>query len=190
MATSGEAESEPAYVSDQHALKMWSLLARFLHEGSGIVSLQKSFDADVSRVVVFPSYAGQDPDAIKPHVWMSWRHELKAPLGDHSLIRNVAEVVERFPLHSAGALAAIDHEFGLTGVAAREWFASGEPGLVALVLRVSRTNRSYKFYNLSENEGTGPFVPLPYDVDFDDSEPVLSDEDFERRLARIRAALT
>jgi hypothetical protein len=180
---------EPAYVSEQLAMKTWSVIARFLHEGAGIVALRKAWDTRNEELVVFPSYSGQDPDAMKPDVWMAWRHVLKPALGGHTYIRDFAKVVDAIPLHSKGALRILDSEFALTEVEALRRFESGSPGLVALILRVYHLPRSYKFYNVAEKEGDGEFVPLPFDVALDDLTPVLADDEFERRRSRIRNAL-
>lgn len=188
-ADNAKAEAEESYVSDQLAVKMWSVLARDLHEGASIVVLQKAWDSNNEEFIIFPSYSGQDPDAIRPDVWMTWRHELKPPMAGHTRIRNYAEVVAAIPLHSAGAIGRIESEQGLTRVEAARRFASGEPGLVALVLRVYQLSRTYKFNNVADNEGDGQFVPLPWDVELTELTPAVDDEDFERRLAAVKAVL-
>jgi len=188
-AEESRADEKPPYVSSQLALKTWSVIARFLHEGTGIVTLRKAWDSRNEELVIFPSYSGQDPDAMKPDVWMAWRHVLKPALGGHTYIRDFARVVEAIPLHSKGALHILDSEFALTEVEAARRFDSGSPGLVALILRVYHLSRSYKFYDVAEKEGDGEFVPLPFDVSLDDLTPVLEDEEFERRRSRILSAL-
>ncbi|MGH9318336.1 MAG: DUF1802 family protein [Vicinamibacteria bacterium] len=177
------------YVSNQLAVKTWSVIARFLHEGGGIVTLHKAWDTRSPEFLVFPSYSGQDPDAMKPDVWMAWRHELKAPLGGHTYIRDYAEVVEAIPLQSSGALKTLDPEHPLTQVEAVKRYESGKPGLVALVLRVYHLPSSYKFYNVAEKEGVSEVVPLPFDVDLENLKPAVSDSDFERRRAKILSSL-
>ena len=178
------------YVSDQLALKTWSVVARHLHEGGGIVTLVKAWDKQNEGFLIFPSYSGQDPDAIKPDIWMAWRHVLKAPLGGHTHIRDYAEVTDALPIASEGALAAIDAEHGFAMEEARRRFREGEPGLVALVLRVYHLPRAYKFYDVAEKEGPGEFAPLPFDVALEDLEPVVADDaEFEFRRSRIRRVL-
>ena len=187
------AEATEAYVSDQLAVKTWSVIARDLHEGGSIVMLHKAWDSKDQEVIIFPSYAGQDPDAIKPNTWMSWRHELKPPKEGHTRISDYAEIVETIPIQSAGALAAIDREHTLTRVEAARRFHLGEPGLVALVLRVYQLPRTYKFKNVAENEGDALLVPLPFDVDFEGAlpaVPAVDDDDFERRRAALKASLS
>ena len=182
-------ENKESYVSDQLAVKTWSVIARDLHEGASIVVLHKAWDSNNQQFIIFPSYAGQDPDAIRPDVWMTWRHELKPPMAGHTRIRNVADVVAALPVRSAGVLGRIEREQALTRVEAVRRFRSGEPGLIALVLRVYRLPRTYKFNDVAANEGDGQFVPLPFDVELDDLTPAVEDEDFERRVAAINAAL-
>jgi len=42
--TETSAEATEAYVSDQLAVKTWSVIARDLHEGGSIVMLHKAWD--------------------------------------------------------------------------------------------------------------------------------------------------
>ena len=182
-------ETKESYVSDQLAVKIWSVVARDLHEGGSLIVLQKAWDSNNKEFVVFPSYSGQDPDAIKPDVWMSWRHELKPPMAGHTRIRDFAEVVTAIPLQSAGAIARIENEQALIRTEALRRYHNGEPGLVALVLRVYHLSRTYKFPEVAKNEGDAQFVPLPFDVELTDLVPAVDDDNFERRLAAIKAAL-
>ena len=187
--TPANEETKESYVSDQLAVKMWSVLARDLHEGASTIVLHKAWDSNNNEFIIFPTYSGQDPGAIRPDVWMAWRHELKPPMAGHTRIRNFAEVVAAIPLRSAGVIGRIEAEQGLTRVEAARRYASGEPGLIALVLRVYRLARTYKFKDVAANEGDGQYVPLPWDVDLTDLTPAVDDEEFERRLAAIKSAL-
>jgi hypothetical protein len=168
---------------------MWSVVARFLHEGAGIVLLEKSWDSRNSEILLFPSYSGQDPGAMKPDVWMAWRHVLKPALGGHTYIRDCASVVDAVPIQSEAALGVIDSEHALHLPEAVRCYRSDSPGLVALVLRVRRLSRSYKFHDVMSKEGDGEFVPLPFEVDLAGATPVLSDAEFERRRKRLLTAL-
>lgn len=188
MAENAEtSETKETYVSDQLAVKTWSVVARDLHEGASLVVFHKAWDSNNKEFIIFPSYSGQDPDAIRPDVWMSWRHELKPPMAGHTRIRDFAEVVAMIPLQSAGAIGWIEHEQALTRAEATRRFQSGEPGLVALVLRVYHLNRTYRFTDVAKNEGDGQFVPLPWDVDLTELVPAVDDGDFERRFAAIKS---
>jgi hypothetical protein len=191
QAEKNEAPEKKPYVSSQLAVKTWSVIARFLHEGTGIVTLHKAWDNRNTEFLVFPSFAGQDPDAVKPDVWMAWRHELKPALGGHVYIRDYAKVVDALPLQSVGALRFLDSEHALTAIEAQKRYHTGKAGLVALLLRVYHLSRSYKFYGVAEadKEGTGEFASLPFDVSLDDSTPAVDDSAFERRRARILASL-
>jgi hypothetical protein len=186
-----ETKDEPrqAPPSKHVAVKTWSVVARFLHEGAGIVTLHKAWDSQLRDFLLFPWYSGQDPNAVKPAVWMAWRHELKAPLGGHSYIRDCARVVDTVPIQSAGALDYIDSEHALTMAEARSRYDSGRPGLVALVLRVYHLSRSYKYYNIASLETEGELLPIAFDVALDDLTPAVEDEDFERRRNRILKSL-
>jgi hypothetical protein len=187
--TETQIEPQKEKTSKPVAVKTWSVVARFLHEGTGIVTLHKAWDSEIREFLLFPWYSGQDPDAVKPAVWMAWRHELKAPLGGHTYIRDCARVVETLPIHSLGALDYLDSEHALTMMEARSRYQSGKPGLVALVLRVYHLPRSYKFYNIAALGTEGEIVPMPFDVALDNLVPAIEDEEFERRRSRIMKAL-
>jgi hypothetical protein len=187
--TETKVEPRKAQTSKHLAVKTWSVLARFLHEGTGIVAIHKAWDSQLRDFLVLPWYSGQDPDAIKPAVWMAWRHELKAPLGGHAYVRDCAQVVDALPMQSPGALSLFDTEHALTLVEAQRRYEAGKPGLVALVLRVYHLPRSHKFYNIAALESEGDFVPVPFDVALEDLTPALPDEEFERRRSRILKSL-
>ncbi|HEY7818425.1 MAG TPA: DUF1802 family protein [Vicinamibacteria bacterium] len=177
-------------VATKHvAVETWSVIARFLHEGTGIVTLHKAWDSELRDFLIFPWYAGQDPDAIKPAVWMVLRHELKAPLGGHAYIRDFAQVVDALPIQSAGALDLIDSEHGLTTIDTLRRYEAGRPGLVALILRVYHLTRSYKYYNIASLEKEGDLIPIPFDVSLEDLTPAVPDDEFERRRRRILKSL-
>lgn len=187
--TETKTEPEKAQTSKHLAVKTWSVVARFLHEGTGIIAIHKAWDSQLRDFLLLPWYAGQDPDAIKPAVWMAWRHELKAPLGGHAYVRDCAQVVDALPIQSAGALNLIDSEHALTLVEAQRRYEAGKPGLVALVLRLYHLPRSHKFYNIAALENEGEFVPAPFDPSLDDLTPAVADDEFERRRSRILKSL-
>ncbi len=183
-------DSTDSKVTSKHvAVETWSVIARFFHEGTGIVSLHKAWDSELRDFLLFPWYAGQDPDAIKPAVWMVLRHELKAPLGGHSYIRDCARVVDALPIQSPGALHLLDSEHALTLAEAQRRYESGRPGLVALILRVYHLDRSYKYYNIASLEKEGDLIPIPFEVALHDLTPAVSDAEFERRRRRILRSL-
>jgi len=186
-----EAKVEPqkAQTSKHLLVKTWSVAARFLHEGTGIIAIHKAWDSQLRDFLLLPWYAGQDPDAIKPAVWMAWRHELKAPLGGHAYVRDCAQVVEALPIQSAGALNLLDSEHALTLVEALRRYEAGKPGLVALILRVYHLARSHKYYNIAALENEGEFIPAPFDPALDDLTPAVADDEFERRRSRILKSL-
>ncbi len=182
-------ETTESYVSDQLAVKTWSVIARDLHEGASLIVLHKAWDSNHKEFIIFPSYVGQGPDAIRPDVWMSWRHELKPPMAGHTRIRDFAEVVAAIPLPSASVIGRIEREQALTRAEATRRYQSGDPGLVALVLRAYHLRRTYKFNDVANKESGGQFVTLPWDVELTELTPAVDDDDFERRLQAIKSAL-
>ena len=187
--TETKVERQDGQASKHIAVKTWSVITRFLHEGTGIVAVHKAWDSQHRDFLLLPWYAGQDPDAVKPAVWMAWRHELKAPLGGHAYIRDCAQAVDALPIQSVGALNLLDSEHALTIVEGKRRYESGKPGLVALVLRVYHLPRSYKYHNIAALESEGEFILVPFDVALDTLTPAVEDEEFERRRRRILKSL-
>jgi hypothetical protein len=189
--TEASVEPVPAAASDSKhvGVKSWSVIARFLHEGTGIVLLQKVWDQQIREFLLVPWYADQDPDRLKPDVWTAWRHELKAPLGGHAYIRDVARVVDVVPIQSKGALDIVDPEVGQTLAEAGRLYEMGKPGLKALILRVYHLPRSYKYYNLASLADQGEVVPISFEVALADLTPSVEAGDFERRRSRILKSL-
>ncbi len=182
-------ETTESYVSDQLAVKTWSVIARDLHEGASLIVLHKAWDSNHKEFIIFPSYSGQDPEAIRPDVWMSWRHELKPPMAGHTRIRDFAEVVAALPLQSASVIGRIEHEQAFTRVEATRRYESGDPGLVALVLRAYHLRRTYKFNDVANKEGGGQFVPLHWYVELSELRAAVDDDVFERRVQAFLSAL-
>jgi hypothetical protein len=193
LAEKTEVSVEPApaasTTSKQVGVKSWSVIARFLHEGTGIVLLQKVWDQQVREFVLVPWYADQDPDRLKPDVWSAWRHELKAPLGGHAYVRDVARVIDVVPIQSKGALDIVDPEVARTVAEAGRLYEMGKPGLKALILRVYHLPRSYKYYNVASLAEHGDVVPVPFEVGLDHLTPSVEAGDFERRRSRILKTL-
>jgi hypothetical protein len=151
--------------------------------------LQKVWDPQIREFLPVPWYADQDPDRLKPDVWAAWRHELKAPLGGHAYIRDVARVVDVVPIQSKGALDIVDPEVAQTLAEAGRLYDTGKPGLKALILRVYHLPRSYKYYNLQSLADQGEVVPISFDVSLADLIPAVEAGDFERRRSRILKSL-
>ena len=177
--------------SNALAYKEWSVLCRQLHEGDGVLSLVKAFDSDEREFALLPVYSGQDPGAMKPHVWMSWRHELKAPLTGHVYVRDYAIVSGVFHVTDLDDLKACDTEHGLAWPELERRFGEGnEPGLDALVLRVYFLPRSYRMVDREELEKKeGRVLTLPEAISTEGAVPAVEEEDFQRRLRLVRSAL-
>ncbi len=82
------------------AFREWSIVARFLYEGSGIITFLKEYIPADREFFLFPAYEGQREDALKPRAGMTYRHELRALMAGHVYIRTYAEVMDSFEIHS------------------------------------------------------------------------------------------
>ncbi len=71
------------------ALKEWSIVSRYLYEGSGIITFLEEYIPADRELFLFPAYEGQREDALKPGAGMSYRHELPGVLGGPRLHKNL-----------------------------------------------------------------------------------------------------
>ena len=172
------------------ALKEWSIVSRFLYEGSGILTFLKEYIPADREFFLFPAYQGQSEDALKPGAGMSYRHELRAFLAGHVYIRTYAEVMDSFEIHSAAEAKAVAREHAFTEPEMARRLEAAPNGLVAIALRVYRLSRPRHVSDREKFEGGDRFLSLPVEIATEGAVPALSDEDFERRLDAVGRALS
>ena len=172
------------------AFKEWSIVVRFLYEGSGIITFLKEYIPADREFFLFPTYEGQREDALKPRAGMTYRHELRALMAGHVYIRAYAEVIDSFEIDSITAMKAIAREHAFTKPEMARRFEAAPHGLVAIALRVYRLPRPRYISEREKFEGGDRFLSLPVEIATEGVVPALSDEDFERRLDAVRRALS
>ena len=172
------------------ALKEWSIVSRYLYEGSGIITFLEEYIPADREFFLFPAYEGQREDALKPGAGMSYRHELRAFLAGHVYIRTYAEVMDSFEIYSMADTKAITREHAFTEPEMAQRLKAAPNGLVAIALRAYRLARPRHISEREKFEGGGRFLSLPVEIASEGAVPALSDEDFERRLDAVRRALS
>jgi len=168
------------------ALKEWSVVRRFLHEGSCILTFLEDYVPADREFLLFPTYDQQRVEALKPAAGMVYQHELRPPKAGHIYLRDYAEVVASFEIHSA--VKAVDREHAFTELEMRKRLAEASSGLVALALRVYHLSVPRRIAERKKYEDGDRFLSLPEEVALDGLRPALSESDFERRLAVAQRA--
>ncbi|NBD26114.1 DUF1802 family protein [Paenibacillus sp. T1] len=183
------------------ALKEWAVAVKALAEGKQIMVLRKGgiaeetkdFQLKSPRFFLLPAYEHQRPELLKE----AYRDDLQAVLdawtpGSSTVeIAAYAEAADDIEIHDQATvdLLADYHIWTDTFTEERLKWKRKQP-LHLLLLRVYLLDRPVRLPMQEAYTGCKSWVNLePFAADAV-AHPVLSDEEFERRTAEIRAALT
>ena len=171
------------------ALKEWSVVIRFLHEGAGILTFVEDYVPADREFFLFPTYNQQTSDALKPTAGKVYQHELRPPIAGHVYIRDYAEVGGSFEIHSTAAVQTVDGEHAFMASEMKRRLRKASSGLVALALRVYHLSVPRRIVEREKYEDGDRFLSLPEEIAIGEVRPALSTPDFERRLAAMERAL-
>jgi hypothetical protein len=171
------------------ALKEWSVVIRFLHEGGGILTFVDDYVPADREFFLFPTYDRQRSDALKPSAGMVYQHELRPPKTGDVYLRDYAEVVASFEIQSASAAMTVQKEHPFVELEMRKRLEIASSGLVALALRVYRLAVPRRIVERQKYEEGERFLSLPEEIPIGEALPVLTASELERRLAAVRRAL-
>lgn len=175
------------------AFKEWKAIVEAMGQGAQSIVLRKGgiseegglFQAKYPRFWLLPTEFHQQLERSKPEAE-------KYFISNPSLIQQVeinywAESIKVDYLTSWEAVHALDSLHLLKEEILKERFDYGESsGLHLLVVRVYRSKEPKVIPWLSSYDGCKSWVDLECRPDFDQSTPVLSDEDFEKIVDQIR----
>ncbi len=182
----------------EHALKEWAVTIAALAAGDQVLIVRKGgigekrFDLPHPRFYLFPTYAHQRPELVKP----AGRERFGDPLAqrdepDRLPLATYAELHAAHPIADPDALAAIDHLHILSADYASErlrWRRI-QP-LWAAVLRVWTIPEPPILDVTAEYGGCVSWVELPAAVAAPrEPVPALSDEAFAASAAAVESAL-
>ena len=181
----------------EHALKEWAVTVEALSRGEQVLIVRKGgigekrFELPHPRFFLFPTYAHQRSELVKP----AYRRLLAEPLGRREDPASLplpayAEVAAAHPVTDQAELDAIDHLHVLTPdyAAERLRWRRTQP-LWAVVLRVWRLADPPLLQVREEHLGCVSWVDLPDVPPPGAMEPALDDDAFERAADQVRAAL-
>lgn len=181
----------------EHALKEWAVTVDALARGDQVLIVRKGgigekrFDLPHPRFFLFPTYAHQRPELVKPAFREAFHGSLAQRKDPTRLpLAAYAELVASHPIGDQEGLDAVDGLHILTAdyAAERLKWRRKHP-LWALVLRVWRVTSPPTLDVSPEHMGCVSWVDLPETITAGPMQPALSDEDFARAAAAVEAAL-
>jgi hypothetical protein len=181
------------------AFKEWAVIVDALGRGEQIVILRKGgisegaggFKMEHPRCVLFPTLFHQQRESVIGTAQA--RYDLIAPEfppADKLRLEYFADVVSAQKLNSPADLHALRGQHVWRDEVPTERFDWGrDKGIFALAVRVFRLPQRVELPMLSGYGGCKSWIELDHELVTDGAKPVLSDAEFERKLARLRKAL-
>jgi hypothetical protein len=180
-----------------HALKEWAVTCEALVRGEEVLILRKGgigekrFELPHDRFLLFPTYAHQRPELVKPER----RAALAGPLSrreepERLALPGLARVHAAHPIQDPAALDALDPLTILTRdyAAERLRWRRKQP-LWAVVLRVERLLDPPVLEVTPEHGGCVSWVELPQGMEPGRAAPALDDPAFATAAERVASAL-
>lgn len=182
----------------EHALKEWAVTIAALAAGDQVLIVRKGgigekrFELPYPRFYLFPTYAHQRPELVKPE----WRERFGDPLArrdepDRLPLPAYAELHSAHPIADPEALAAIDglHILAPSYAEERLRWRRVHP-LWAAVLRVWTVPEPPVLEDAAAHGGCVSWVELPESIGAPaQRRPALSDEAFAASAGAVEAAL-
>lgn len=182
----------------REAFKEWAVICRALARGrqslilrkGGIIEEGGEFKPDRPAFLLMPTYAHQSPDSVVPAA-REWLLELEdeQPEAGTLELRHYAEATDVLRIHSLPAVLGLRGLHIWSDEVVEERFHRWRDAIYALVVRVYALPRPAVLELREEYTGCKSWVELAEDVSTAGAKPVLSDADFARQAAAVRAAL-
>ncbi|MEW6581262.1 MAG: DUF1802 family protein [Actinomycetota bacterium] len=181
----------------QHALKEWAVTIEALARGDQVLIVRKGgigekrFELPHPRFFLFPTYAHQRPELVKPQHHDRLRDALdRRDDPEHLPLPAWAEIAASYAIEDQRGLDAVDSLHILTpDYAAERLRWRRKHPLWAVVLRVHRLAEPPVLTVGPEHTGCVSWVDLPEGMEPGAMEPALDDEAFARAAAAVERAL-
>lgn len=180
------------------AFKEWAVICKALASGrqtlilrkGGIVEAGGEFRPDQTDFFLFPTFSHQSPDSVIPEARPFLIDlETDEPEAGTIVLRHYALVAEALRVKNLSAVLRLRGEHVWADEVVKERFHRWRDFVYALVVRVYALPHAVGLPLEEEYTGCKSWIELTHDVSIAGSSPVLSDEEFARRHAAIRAAL-
>lgn len=182
----------------EFALKEWAVTLDALASGRQVLVVRKGgigekrFELPHGRFFLFPTFAHQRPELVKPEYHEAYRSSLEQREEPERLpLRLYSELHSAYEIRDDAGLAAVASEHVLTDdyAAERLKWRRKHP-LWAVVLRVSRVLAPPVLTVGPEHGGCVSWLTLPEGIVPGACEPVLGDEEFARAEQRVADRLS
>ena len=184
---------------ERTALKEWAVLCDAIARGEiiamvrkgGIRELRAGFAVRHDRFLLYPTFFHERVTELAPRFRdaLPDSHALQ-PSSGVVRVSLVADVAAVWHVQDLALLRAIEAEHGLAWSAVESRFQyRGIPGVHVVAVRVSQLSGAVELPELRRYAGCVSWVELDDDVDVSGARPVMAADDFDARLARLRAAL-
>ncbi len=185
--------------AERIALKEWAVLCDALARGEVLAMVRKGgireqragFAVRHERFVLYPTYFHEKAAelAARFHPHLDAVHAAQPTAGTVQ-IGLVAEVAGLWAVDDLERLRAIEAEQGLTWAALESRFHyKGRPGVQVVAVRTLRLPQPVEIPEVRRYQGCVSWVTLDDAIDLSGAQPVLPDDELQRRLLRIAAAL-
>jgi hypothetical protein len=185
--------------AERVALKEWAVLVDAMARGNLIAMIRKGgirenragFDVRHDRFLLYPTYFHEKLDELAErfHSTLEAAHANRPPEGMIQL-RYVASVAAVWLVTDLERLRAIGHEHGLTWGAVESRFRyRDDPRVHVVAVRIAKLPAVVTIPEVRRYTGCVSWVKLDEAIDVSDAHPVLDEESFAMRLAKLESAL-
>ena len=175
------------------ALKEWAVVCQALAEGKQIFLLRKggirdqTFQLQGEIFLLYPTLEHQTHEDVKEAYQDLFRRYGSFDEEEFIPISHYAEIVKDVQMNSLESLKALsDHHIWTDAYLEKRFHYKSEKPLHLLVVRVYRLHKSHLHDYEERYAGCKSWVDLSETIPTDKAEPVLSDADFQRRLAELK----
>ena len=181
--------------SDNRAFKEWAVVCRALGAGRQILILRKGgiaegprgFEVTDKQFFLFPTYLHQAPTSVVPEYREALASSVDPSPGRVS-ISLYATVASWLRIGSLDKLRALEGlHIWSDEIVSERFHRWSEESVVALLVRIYALPSPVVVDALPAYAGCKSWITLAEQVPLDGVRPVIADEDFERKLAEVRA---
>ncbi|HJT79334.1 MAG TPA: DUF1802 family protein [Gemmataceae bacterium] len=178
----------------QHAFKEWAVICRALAAGrqalilrkGGIAEPEGAFRLEHRRFWLFPTYAHQQRDGVKPEaVPLLEQAEAERPPAGTVTLSHWAEVAGVYHVHDLGAALTLNDLHLWSAETVRSRFEYRRPGLFVLPVRVYRAAEAFTLPDTPGYAGCRTWVELGRELPDEGAAPVLAEDAFRDVLRSL-----
>ncbi|MFO0948068.1 MAG: DUF1802 family protein [Planctomycetota bacterium] len=181
------------------AFKEWAVVCQALASGRQILILRKggiiedggAFRVEYPQFLLFPTFLHQKPEGIRPDASPLWT-ELASHTPSEGTVRisHYAEITDAVEIHDEVSLARVRDEHIWSDDLIAERFHRWQKDQVhALLVRVHALSRPREIAMRDSYGGCKSWIELEEDITTENAVPILADEAYDTRAAKVRDSL-